>query len=335
MKLLCAVLKPRPKCNRRIDLLHVSQDLCSLSVYVYWFWIGCSICVCFLPLWFQHPGALSVPMLLVATCCCCCFSPPSWFNLCCCVVHACSVVFRVKCSLEMLLFSSFPVRLPTLLRSFSRLLCFLVVLAFHITSAQCGWPVVCSIIPLTLHYSLKLELGLPGQLAAMLKPQKKRTAEMWNNCARTNQLHGCETNSHMTHQPQSDLCLHFTCCKWAWPFMCDSDGLKMEVRRKVCPGRGGPDRSREMVFVSLAYFTRMQEKKTWVICRMLISLYGSRLAVIFWSSSFIGLQQKLLQFLIVLWFCQEELNSFVQFWKCLINPVQILPLDRLCCLWIL
>lgn len=42
--------------------------------------------------------------------------------------------------------------------------------------------------------------------------------------------------------------------------MCDSDGLKREVRRKVCPGRGGPDRSREMVFVFLGYFTRMQKK---------------------------------------------------------------------------
>lgn len=35
----------------------------------------------------------------------------------------------------------------------------------------------------------------------------------------------------------------------------------MEVRRKVCPGRGGPDRSREMVFVFFRLFYQNADKK--------------------------------------------------------------------------
>lgn len=90
MKLLCAILKPRPKCNGRIDPSPVCEPGSVFLVCLCVLILDRLLRLCyFLPLWFQHP----------CCCCCrCCFWPPSRFNLCCCVFHACSVVLHVKCS---------------------------------------------------------------------------------------------------------------------------------------------------------------------------------------------------------------------------------------------
>lgn len=155
-------------------------------------------------------------------------------------------------------FSSVPISLPTLLRP-----CLLVVLAFHIKFVQCGWPVVCSIIPLTLHHSPPPWPGCSHPWTT--EEENSRDVEQLRQQPQQVAFKGpisYVTDSHMTHQPQWDLCLYFSCYKWAWPFTRDGDELNMEMRRKFCPGRDGPEGSREMsVIVFLVILPECRKKK--------------------------------------------------------------------------